>query len=169
MPRYNKLYLSEQMAYDPLRDVDITTEHTGTGTNSETNTMRTDTDSTSKTNTNNNTDETISDNNVDRYSDTPQGSLVDMRADKYLTHAELIDNTRTRGTNQVVSSTVTGDIGSTTNENRQGNTTDNYVTRYFGKSASKSYAKLISEYRNSLINIDEMIINDLSDLFMNIW
>lgn len=169
MPKYNKLYLSEQMAYDPLRDVDITTEHTGTGTNTETNTMKTDTGSTSRTNTDNNTDETISDNNVDRYSDTPQGSLVDMRADKYLTHAELIDSTRTRGTHQVVSSTVTGEIGSTTNENKQGNTTDNYVTRYFGKSAGKTYASLITEYRNTLINIDDMIIKELSDLFMNIW
>ena len=36
MPYYNKLYETEQMKYDPLTDVDLTTTHHGTGTDTGT-------------------------------------------------------------------------------------------------------------------------------------
>lgn len=38
-----------------------------------------------------------------------------------------------------------------------------------GKTGSGSYAKLILEYRETILNIDKMIINDLWDLFMTVY
>lgn len=38
-----------------------------------------------------------------------------------------------------------------------------------GKTNNKSYAEILQEYRQSLINIDMMIINELQDLFMQIY
>ena len=32
-----------------------------------------------------------------------------------------------------------------------------------------SYSKMLDEYRESLINIDSMIIVDLKDLFFKLW
>lgn len=51
----------------------------------------------------------------------------------------------------------------------EANTTEDYITRVTGKNGGKSYAAMIMEYRDSLINIDKMIIDELEDCFMQIW
>lgn len=48
------------------------------------------------------------------------------------------------------------------------NTLD-YLQSVKGKSGSSSYSKLLMEYRETFVNIDTMIINELSDLFFNLW
>lgn len=61
------------------------------------------------------------------------------------------------------------------NDNRTGmygetiNTTDDYIEHLIGKSSGMTFSKMIMEYRETLLNIDMMIINELQDLFMNIW
>jgi len=54
-------------------------------------------------------------------------------------------------------------------ENKTAKTTEDYITTVTGKNGGASYSKLIMEYRESLINIDQMVINDLDCLFMQIW
>lgn len=54
-------------------------------------------------------------------------------------------------------------------ENRTAKTTEDYITTVTGKNGGPSYSKLIMEFRESLINIDQMVINDLDCLFMQIW
>lgn len=53
------------------------------------------------------------------------------------------------------------------------NTTVDFVKDYLehvkGKMGGDSYAKMFKEYVDALINIDLMIIDELSDLFMNLW
>ena len=49
------------------------------------------------------------------------------------------------------------------------NNTDSYINHVFGKSPGASYSKLIDEFRKIILNIDEMIINELSDLFFGLW
>lgn len=44
-----------------------------------------------------------------------------------------------------------------------------YFDHVFGKSGSESYSKLLKEFRETFLNIDLMIINELSDLFLNLW
>lgn len=44
-----------------------------------------------------------------------------------------------------------------------------YVEHITGKNSSASYSHLITEYRETLLNIDMEIIMELSDLFMNIY
>lgn len=72
----------------------------------------------------------------------------------------------------------TSSLETSNNENTTGTsdktqtttTTDGYITHVMGKTAgSGSYAKMILDYRNTLINIDEMIMNDCEDLFMQLW
>lgn len=48
-------------------------------------------------------------------------------------------------------------------------TTEDYITRVTGKNGGKSYAALIMEYRDSLINVDAMILDELECCFMQIW
>lgn len=47
--------------------------------------------------------------------------------------------------------------------------TEKYLEHVYGKTNNKSYAKLLMELRDSYINIDLMIIDELRDLFMSVW
>lgn len=48
-------------------------------------------------------------------------------------------------------------------------TTDEYLQRVSGKSGGISYSRMLLEYRETFINIDEMIIEELHDLFFGLW
>lgn len=48
-------------------------------------------------------------------------------------------------------------------------TTEDYLQHVIGKSGGRSYAQLLVEYRETFLNIDMLIIEDLSDLFMQLW
>ena len=56
---------------------------------------------------------------------------------------------------------------------KETNTTVDFVKDYLehvkGKMGGDSYAKMFKEYVDALLNIDTMIIDELSDLFMNLW
>ena len=47
--------------------------------------------------------------------------------------------------------------------------TEEYVQHVFGKTPGSSYSKLLTEWRNTFLNIDMMIIEELSDLFFLLW
>lgn len=88
---------------------------------------------------------------VQMFSDTPQGALnvndlfVSEDDATYLTNA-------------------TKNSGSF-----NGNTTEGYLETVQGKQGGVSYSKMIQEYRKTFINVDMMVIDSLSDLFMNLW
>lgn len=44
-----------------------------------------------------------------------------------------------------------------------------YSEHVFGKSRGKSYSKLLEEFRRTFLNIDLLIINELEDLFFQLW
>ena len=56
-------------------------------------------------------------------------------------------------------------------ENGKRNYTDtsDYLEHVAEKRGESSYSAMLQEYRDTFINIDVMIINELSDLFMNVW
>lgn len=116
MPYYNKLYESELLKYDPLRDVDMMTQHTGQKTGERTDistgeesnerdsnnsVSETRVNDDSRTNTfsgtrsSENTDTTTNasstqggstNTNQDYYSDTPQGAITNVENGTYLTN-----------------------------------------------------------------------------------
>lgn len=47
--------------------------------------------------------------------------------------------------------------------------TEDYLTKVNGKRGTTSYSKMLQDYRHTFLNIDMMVIDDLKDLFMNIW
>lgn len=141
MPYYNKLYSAWAKEFNPIYDTDITREHKldRTGRTDGKQNSETESNTTSK----------------DLYSDTPQGSLQNLDNETYLTNArKIVDSDNTKGNN-----VYEQDIKST----------DEYLETVKGKSSGGSYSKMLSEYRESLINIDLMVINELNNLFMMIW
>ena len=87
------------------------------------------------------------------YSDTPQGSVKNLENETYLTNA-----TKNTGDGNTLNK------GETNVDNVQ-----DYLETVKGKVGGENYSSLLEQYRKTFLNIDMMIIDDLSDLFMNIW
>ena len=198
MPYYNQLYASEVIKFNPMYDVDLTTTHQQTDnrndnmTESELKVGNRDTDfsshdegathnhSTSDTN----TDDSTKNDHWEMFSDTPSGDLDGVRDEKYLTTA-LHTTDDKNGSN--VHSLNEGDNDGTSSNNSSGNSnTDysedinrnrqvgiknvqDYASHVVGKTASKSYSVMLKEFRETFLNIDMQIINELRDLFMTLW
>ena len=157
MPYYNKLYESALLEFDPFKDVNYSRNHGGTFTGDTRRNGRSDV-SVDNSVTSNGTS-----NSKNLFSDTPQGAITNIENESYLTNATLIKDTDTNTTNTDGNST-------TQNTETTGITnTDNWIETIVGKQSTVSYSKLLKEFRETFLNIDVMIINDLSDLFMNIW
>lgn len=198
MPYYNKLYSSELLTFDPMKDTDYTKTGDRSGESNEnksedgenhsTTTMTgTVKDEASGSNTQH---ETGTDNDIrknehwDYYSDTPQGTVSNLANLTYLTNARHVtddgsgssrtknltttnetetENTRTYNTTNATNGT------NSLEGTKQASTTEEYAERVLGKMPGKSYSKLLQEFRDTFLNIDLMVINDLSDLFFGLW
>lgn len=157
MPYYNQLYKSATIEFNPMYDVDLTTtqkrDNTGVTNFSGSN------DATSEQNGSTATNDT----SKNLYSETPQGSLDNVDNETYLTNAtKLINNGLT-----TVNNTNTFK-GSNRSENNV-KTTEEYLQKIQGKNGGASYSKRLVEFRNTFINIDAMIIDELKDLFFGLW
>lgn len=195
MPYYNQLYKSELLmaGVNPLIDVDYTKSGNRTDEGADTRTTEregtdnTETTATSKdvkkgeTSGRDSTSVYGNQTHIKKYSDTPQGTLTGVENGTYLTEAEF--NTDSDDTNTTITTSGTenvtdqvdssGSVKNTTtgNENSKGttNNTAEYLEKVTGKMGGTSYAKLLRELRESFLNIDRDILNDLGVLFMNIW
>lgn len=78
-------------------------------------------------------------------------------------------NTGTVNTATDTSSKTNETVNSDGNTTRKYDNTDDYLEHVKGKRGSASYSSLLMEYRKTFLNIDMMIIEELSDLFMNVW
>ena len=153
MPYYNQLYESAKLEFNPFYDIDYKKEHEGEFEEAHNDTDR-------DTGTVVNAGETSS-NEKNRYSDTPQGGLQGIESNTYLTNARIIDNTG-EATN-----TQTNDLTAINQGAKDG--TDKYTDKVTGKMGTKSYSKMLQEYRDTFLNIDLMVIDELKPLFMQLW
>lgn len=131
----------------------------------------------------------------DKYSDTPQGSLQNVQNDTYLTNARMVNdsdsqtgettvsgndtskgtttaNSSTDGTNDTERNISTNDSEEKSvsqNLNKNLNSIDDYIEHVKGKNGGVSYSAMLNEFRTTFLNIDMQVINELGDLFMNLW
>lgn len=126
---------------------------------------------------------------VDLYSDTPQGTITNLESMKYLTNATIdtTDNTEgntwsdtskdvysgTRDDNSTRDHTGSGSYNRTSsgNTSRDGtvNSLEDYLSHVVGKTGGVSYSKLLVEYRQTFMNIDNMFIQEFETCFMSVW
>lgn len=191
MPYYNKLYESELIKFNPMYDIDLTTEKNNSSTGTTSNTEKRDNQliSSMAQNTSSNTknstkrNETTTNDNIskDKFSDTPQGS-VDFHAindNAYLTnYREISDNnSKTNASNDNTMSDYTENGSTTNNQKNNSNITskldinnmEQYIEHITGKTASHSFSKLLKEFRSTFLNIDMLIIEELKDLFFGLY
>lgn len=194
MPYYNQLYETASKNYDYMTDVNSTEIYTATKSNNEVadftlsgnltgsttdigkdiiNTVSKNIDTGTRDSNN-----TINKKNLE--SDLPQANYANLDYGTQLTEGNQSE-TMHDSTNQTTNFTndSMADRNNTTNakqdttqasKNIVNNSGDETYTRTRkGAFGGKSLTQLMLEYRESLINIDNMIINELSDLFMLIY
>lgn len=183
MPYYNQLYESADFKFNPFHDVDVTIDRDigrthNDNTDRDLNRSGESTSNTSGTNNTNGYGTSHTETGEwNMYSDTPQGSIarIDVAQNNYLTNAthDTIDTDGNTTSN--VNGSYNDDNKTNTKENVQedvaqnGSSTEDYLEHIFGKRGGMTYSKMWQEYREALINIDLMIIEELSDLFFNLW
>lgn len=151
MPYYNQLYQSELLKIQPLVSVDRSVTHNGTGT--ETKTISRNATNTTSSRTDGSTD------TWSYYSDTPQGGITGLDSNDYLTNA-----THNRGTDST-NSTLNG--ATSDEENGNGSRKDMYVDKFLGYEGNQS--EMLLKFRETFLNIDMLIIDELKDLFFTLW
>lgn len=150
MPYYNELYKVQKEIINNnllLNNVNITENferknNTETITNSQSNS------------TNNGTS-----NNKNLFQDTPQGTIsqTDIDNQTWATNITLDKNETENTIKDISDTTGTAD------------TTENYIKTIIGNNGGKFNIDILNDIKNNLINIDLMIINELYDLFMQIF
>ena len=91
--------------------------------------------------------------NLSVYSDTPQGSVENLDNGSYMTSA---------------SKTTDSTQGNNTSENKLKDV-DSFLETVKGKMGGSDYSEKLMKYRQTFLNIDIMVIEALSDLFINLW
>lgn len=154
MPKYNELYKAQKNLIDNnllLNNVNITEQLQGSNTNNTTTTGT----STSQS-TNNGTS-----NNKNLFQDTPQGQIsnTDINNQTWATNLTLDSNTSNNTINDTSSNSGTANV--------QG--TNNYIKTIIGNNGGKFNIDILNDIKNNLMNIDLMVIDELYDLFMQIF
>lgn len=208
MPYYDQLYKSATLKINPLYTVnlnrnynrknDTINETTGNRNlleNANANSTST-TDSTTDSTVHNTTvgtdnrtiDNTRTNNETLKMSDTPQGDLTGVIGTNYLTQAQQNErtdtdkgndttthNTGVDGTSKdtISGKTINEAISTSKNEetntnNSKSNSLEDYIESITG-TQGRSESDLLNEFRSTLLNIDKMVINDLNELFFGIY
>lgn len=159
MPYYVQLYETTQKEYNYIWDTDGTETYTGTNDKTENSNRNSETNFTGTGENTTNGNRTSESNTL--LSDTPQANYNGLDYATNLDENKTTDNTEstTNVSNTSKSSDeITNEL--TANENNK------YTRTRVGKFGGKSITELIVEYRQAILNIDRMIIEELGDLFM---
>lgn len=177
MPYYNKMYAAEKLEFDPLEDVNVQKDNWKNTDGKEDKAGTEDTDfNTLRDVTGSSNYEDSADSgheNWMKHSDTPQGSIQDLDSDRYMSDATKdtgSENSHSQGENSSTGKTTGND---TTDRDYTDNRTyedhEKAGEHIWGKQGSGTYSEMIMKYRESLIKLDLMVIEEFEDLFMQLW
>jgi len=195
MPYYNQLYESELIEFDPMKNIDRTLTDaevrqrsaSGTSDNTTNTILRHELKTTRGNDTNSNVINSAEDS-WSLFSDTPEGGINGIENassgssvgnNAYLTNAT---HNIVNPSGQTVTNTH-GDISqkyNPTGDNADTTASHGIVSEsegnglqgehhIIGKDGTESYSELLEKYRKTMLNIDMKVIDELKDLFMNLW
>ena len=147
MPYYNELYKAQKQIIDNnllLNNTNLTESLTGQNSTTTSSTSQSTNAGTS--------------NNKNLFQDTPQGNISNQDIDDdnvYATNITLDRNTTNNTINDSSSANGSG--------------TNSYIKTIIGNNGAKFNIDILNDIQNKLMNIDLLIINDLNELFMQIF
>lgn len=145
MPRYNRMYLAELQNTDPLEG---NRHYSRTGQDGKSQNSGINHQTGSGSGTNNSKGRTVG-------SDTPQTRLAGDGD-----YATSISDASTSGGSSSKNESDSTSSSSSNYVNNQNSESWGYVG---------SKARAIADYRSTLLNVDDLVISELSDLFLGIW
>lgn len=153
MPYFNQLYESTLLEFNPLLDVDYTRKHEGERNKEEQGKNERVVNTTNQGNTES--------TGWNLYSDTPQGTIGNIENGSYMTNATKVtdSNSGSSTTNQEGKDNISSTVKDV----------DSFLETVKGKIGGSDYSEKLMKYRQTFLNIDMMVIEALSDLFMNLW
>lgn len=174
MPRYIEMYKTVELMRDldnPFDNVDIveTYEETASGT-SKTDSTASGTASSESSASGTSTDtKNSTEDKEHRFSNTPQGSIANLN--NYMTEAAVDDNSYTESVDTSSSSSATGtsENSQTSGSESESTSTVTHTLTKKGNQGVNTYAHDIIEFRQSIIDVDMMIIADLNNLFLGVY
>lgn len=190
MPYYNQLYKSELLEFNPLYDVEYTKKVDGTKTDdytenktlNDTNTNTKNGSTTTHSQLGGQSKTVVDGENTNLYADTPTQSLgtifPDGSSPNYLTNARKVNDkttttttpTTTQDGTETYNDITVKDVRTGTDiKKNSGSTIDDYLEKVSGKTGGITYSKMLKEYRQTFLNIDMLVIDELKDLFFNLW
>lgn len=212
MPYYNQMYESLTLQLNPLYNFTVDVSHEDSGgdvlntTQSKSSDVVRDTSlevsvdkssdlSRGETTQNENKSElsgtdNVTVENVNKFSNTPQGSLSGIEEGTYLTEATIDDETNSTEYGKVTTDTlkqvVTGkDVTSEAQSKTEAGTlidnTEESLTKVQNIVTTRAYiesvsgrrdatdAELLIKYRESFVRVDEMLLNELNDCFSLVY
>ena len=158
MPYYIQLYQSQELMQsieDPFGNVDITEtfeQESEGSTSSEGSNTSTSSGSTERT---------VGEDKIHKFSNTPQGTITNLET--FMTEASVDDNTTTD--NELVS----GEGSETVRTSGTSGGKTSYTMTKKGNQGVNTYAHDMKELRETFLNIDMQIINELKDLFLMVY
>lgn len=174
MPYYIQLYKTVEIMNnieDPFGNVDIVEtfeeETTGSASGSTSGQSSATSDTTSTGSSSDN--KQSSEDRIHKFSNTPQGSISNL--DTYMTEGSIDDNGSTENIESSSTGTSNSESASTSSSDSQSESsgyTKHTMTKK-GNQGVNTYAHDMIEFRNSIIEVDMMIINQLQDLFLGVY
>lgn len=191
MPLYNQYYLSALIEFDPMKNIDEEIDENFDKKRDEdftrhdnlTRVDNTDEHMTGESRTHLKETDEEHKGMWDLYSDTPQGSVdrIDLENNAYLTNAR---HTFGDGNQDVLESWQdthpdthkknTGTVTHGGDQRRAGTSHTEYgnIKKIFGMDMTKlgsTPSRLLKEFRETFLNIDAMVMDELEELFMQLW
>lgn len=183
MPYYNQLYETENLITKEDYNINLNTieTHTRTVDTTTNNTTVLDSvtvldgkevsDGTSTEGTNATTTDTGT--NKSTFSDTPQAKLNDLDYATEMTegstgNTNTVDSDSTGTSNVTVNTDNTQTVDDTTTNNGKINTIEDFQIKLEGGGGVRYNSDVLMEWRKTFLRIDQMVIDELNDLFMNI-
>lgn len=161
MPYYNQMYESERLNIKPFEDYKLNK------TSKKTVNENRDKNDETKSNGSNTAEQsgTTNGKSYDLYSDTPQGALTGVESEEYLTNARKETNEGISTANSTGSSEY--EENKTSTDKLKG--TEDYIEEITGKLGTASYSTMLKEFRDTFLNIDMLIIDELEELFFGLY
>lgn len=186
MPYYNKLFESELIDFDPMKNTEVENTHAKTADKTQTDTRNT---TQSQTGTGNNSTTDSRDSNGESASDgfsrhlesdTPDSRLAITSNDGegVIEYASGI-NEATNNDTTTSNATETGQSDTNSQFNQDGTQDESYTSEVndiedflfnrVGKIGVQSYSKMLSEFRETFIRIEKQIFQEMNELFMLVY
>jgi hypothetical protein len=155
MPYFNKMFESELLVFDPLKNTELTTEHNRANEGTQ-----------NATSSSTGTGKQVNDNFERRLkSDNPDSRLALTANDGegVIEYASDIQENTDNGT-------ATTDSSSSGNAQSTINNVEDYLQSVIGKTGSQSYSKMLDEYRDTFLRIEKTIFKEMrKELFMLVY